>query len=118
MASDEITIRVLQEIRDDLRALRVDTNRRFDETNGRLDQRIDETNERVERLTTTTKAGLAEVARAIKKSEYFTLTELRETEAKLEAARFRDREAARLRLEHCEQAIAEINQRLTHGGLG
>jgi len=37
MAGDDVTVEILQGIRDEIRGLRADTNQRFDETNERLD---------------------------------------------------------------------------------
>ncbi|HEY2730314.1 MAG TPA: hypothetical protein VGK52_10260 [Polyangia bacterium] len=40
MAGDDVTVEILQGIRDEIRGLRADTNQRFDETNERLDRRL------------------------------------------------------------------------------
>jgi hypothetical protein len=37
MARSDVTVEILKGIRDEIRGLRADTNRRFDETNERLD---------------------------------------------------------------------------------
>ncbi|MDX2090292.1 MAG: hypothetical protein SFX73_20700 [Kofleriaceae bacterium] len=108
MASDDITIRILQEIRDAVRGTndRLDaTNARLDATNARLDVHIDATN-----------AGFAALRRDFKKHEFATLTEIRESEARQQAARFRDRDEQRRRIERCEQAIEALAHHPVPGG--
>lgn len=53
MEPTDLTTRVLIEIRDEIKATRVDLSSRIDETNARLDEtnrRLDGTNQRLERL--------------------------------------------------------------------
>ncbi|MER2559709.1 MAG: hypothetical protein ABTQ32_03260 [Myxococcaceae bacterium] len=50
---NELTVKILGQIRDELKATRSDLTSRLDQTNERLDQtneRLDQTNERLERL--------------------------------------------------------------------
>lgn len=107
MASDDITLHTLREIRDGIQGI----NQNLEATNAR----IDATNTRIDKLTMAMKAGFDELGRKITKTEFTLRTELDDSEAMQQDARFRDRNEERQRLEHCEQAIADIYRRLGPG---
>ena len=78
MSSDEMTLRVLYEIRDGVRATneRVDaTNARIDAMNMKFEQRLDRVDERLERLEARTERLGAQIV----ESEIRTATAINET---------------------------------------
>lgn len=94
METSELTIRILTEIRDAVRA----TNGRIDDTNSRLDQ----TNARLDRLEHRVVESEIRLATAIT-DMVGTLHEVRD--------RLTDQALAQ-RVDRCEREIAEIKQRL------
>jgi chromosome segregation ATPase len=58
MSGDDLTVSILREIRDEIRATRTDLGERIDETNKRLDERLGETNERL--AETNNRLGVVE----------------------------------------------------------
>jgi hypothetical protein len=109
MASDDIAVKILIEIRDEIRA----TNRRVDDTNSRLDglnQRIDVTNQRLD-------TGLAvlrnELGTRIVESEMRTGTAIIDMHGTLKDVHvlLRDRFDLRDRVERCERDIEELKRR-------
>jgi hypothetical protein len=71
----DLTTQILIEIRDEIRATRVDLSSRIDQTNGRLDQmngRIDQTNERLD----LTNGRLEQVAKRQVEAEIRLSTEV------------------------------------------
>ncbi len=106
MTSDDITVRVLVEIRDAVRA----TNERVDKLDGRVEQmnidlgkRIDETNHRIDE-TNQRLSGL----------EIPTATSLNEVTGTLRevTALLRDRLDLRDRVDRCERDIADLKTRV------
>lgn len=86
MASDDITVQILRDIRDEIRELRVGidgTNTGLDSTNARLDA----TNARLDVHIEATKAGFEDLGRRITASEFRTNTTIMEAVAQVEASR-------------------------------
>ena len=105
MSDDNLTVRVLIEIRDELRG----TNQRLDQTNARLDQaneRLDQTNERLDQVRTDLKEELfaAEVRSATQ------MTALIGSSRDV-ADLLRDRFDLRDRVERCEREIEALKKR-------
>ncbi|MBI4817059.1 MAG: hypothetical protein HY791_12425 [Deltaproteobacteria bacterium] len=92
MESGDLTIRILEEIRDELRELRSDTNKRFDETNGR----IDETNRRIVESEVRTATAITALAG--------TVNDL--------ATHLRATTELRPRVENCEREIETLKRRV------
>ncbi len=99
----DITVKILVEIRDEIRK----TNERIDETNTRLDARIDQTNTRLDEVKES-------LSRAIVESEIRTATAITGLGGTLQEIKdmLSDRLEVRDRVDRCEQDIAVIKGRL------
>ncbi len=110
MSDDNITVRVLIEIRDEIRELRQDTNQRFDEVNKRLDQtdhRLDLTNHRLEAVHT----GLREEMLASEARHATRLLALNAAAIDTNTM-LRDRFDLRDRVERCEREIEQLKNKV------
>ncbi len=112
--SDDVTVRILADIRDELRK----TNERLDMTNQRLETGLAavraEIHSEVGGLREELRGGLADVRRDMLASEMRAATRVAEQTA---ATRnlydlLQDRFQLRDRVERCEHDIAELKQRL------
>jgi hypothetical protein len=110
MESDDLTVRVLVEIRDEIR----ETNRRIDETN----RRVDETNNGVDRLENRIETGLHDVrdelGRRIVESEMRTSTAIHDMHGTLRDIRdaLVDRLDLRDRVARCEREIDALKHKV------
>jgi len=97
MESDDLTIHVLREIRDEIRG----TNRRVDNLEAHLTERIDQTNVRIDRLT-----------ERVVESEIRTATAITGLAGTLDGVRdlLKDRLDLRDRVERCERDIDELKR--------
>jgi chromosome segregation ATPase len=110
MPTDDITVQVLVEIRDEIRS----TNRRLDATNERLErlettsgqlvERIDGTNQRLDRLENRLVESEIRLATAIT-DMHGTLQDVQ--------GRLKGQLDLRVRVERCERDIDDIKKRLT-----
>lgn len=99
----DLTVKILVEIRDEIRK----TNERIDETNMRLDARIDHTNTRLDEVKES-------LSRAIVESEIRTATSIMGLAGTLDVIKdlLTDRLDVRERVDRCEQDITVIKGRL------
>ena len=106
MQPSDITIEILQGIRDEIRLTRTDLSERLDQTNARLDQtngRLDQTNGRLD-----------ELSRRVVESEVRTstaITDLAGTMRDLTVV-LRAQGELRPRVEKCERDIDELRRRV------
>lgn len=107
MESDDLTIRVLIEIRDEIRG----TNQRIDRTN----ERIDQTNERVDRLDEHLTARIDSLSDRLTESELRTSTAITELHGTIRDVHtlLVDRLDLRDRVERCERDIDELKRRVS-----
>lgn len=123
MGSDDVTLGVLIEIRDAIRA----TNDRVDGTNARVDtltERVDGTNARVDKLTDgvekltnrvdRVEVGLGDLRKAGVASEVRTVTAMHELNDTMRSVHtlLKDRLELRDRVERCEHDIEEIKRKI------
>lgn len=106
MGSDDLTLKVLIEIRDELRS----HGGRIDQTNARLDQtnaKIDQTNARLDLVRDELGARIVE-------SELRTATAITDLAGSVREVKvlLRDRLDLRDRVERCEQDIADLKKRV------
>ena len=110
MKSDDLTVQILTEIRDEIRTTRTDLGQRIDQTNLRVDKlrdelgsRIDETNVRIDQ----TNARITE-------SEIRTSTALHELNGTMRDVHglLRDRLDLRDRVDRCERDIEDLKHRV------
>lgn len=97
METDDLTIHVLREIRDEIRG----TNQRVDRLETQLSERIDQTNLRIDRLT-----------ERVVESEIRTATAITGLAGTLDDVRglLKDRLDLRDRVERCERDIDELKR--------
>jgi predicted nucleic acid-binding Zn-ribbon protein len=105
MEPENLTLRVLREIRDAV----VETNARLDQTNARLDQtnaRLDQTNARLDQTR-------EELSQRIVESELRTATAITELASAVGGVRdlLREQLDLRPRVERCEADIRELKSR-------
>lgn len=107
MGSDDVTLKVLIDIRDAVRA----TNERVDQTNARVDRLTD----RVEKLETNVVVGLDDVRRSVVASEARTATAIHELGDTLRSVHtlLKDRLDLRDRVERCEHDIEELKRKIS-----
>jgi hypothetical protein len=105
MESDDLTVRVLIEIRDELRT----TNQRIDGLEKSLGARIDETNKRIDRLD----SRLDLTNRRMAEGEIRTATALADVTGAIRDVHWllKDRFDLRDRVEKCEREIEELKRR-------
>jgi uncharacterized protein Yka (UPF0111/DUF47 family) len=106
-SDDDLTLRILGEIRQDLRTTRDEIHSRIDNVEQRLDGRIDG-------LETRFEARFDRVERMIVESEIRTATAINGLAGPLHDVRdmFRDRLELRDRVTRCERDIDEIKHRI------
>lgn len=115
--SDDLTLRILGEIRDGVRA----TNQRLDQTN----QRLDQTNQRLDQARTELRDEIAQTRTEIAQTRNELLARIADTDLRLGTGiinlnastrdvhdLFTERFDLRDRVERCEHDIAEIKNRL------
>lgn len=114
MSDDNLTTRVLIEIRDEIRDLRRDmhvglerTNHRLEHVTKGLERGLAETNERIDRLRTELKDEIREVDLRAQTRMLDLIAATQDTNAML-----RDRFELRDRVERCEQKIEELEKRV------
>lgn len=110
MGSDEVTLRVLMDIRDGIRG----TNERIDGTNTRMDDlagRMD----KVELAVAKLELGIDELRRAHVASEVRTATAIHELADTLRSVHtlLKDRLDLRDRVERCEHDIEELKRKIS-----
>ena len=109
MQPSDLTIQILQGIRDEIRETRTELAARIDGTNARLD----DTNERLHDLRTELSGRIEETNRRIVESEVRTataITDLTGTVREMTGV-LRSQNDLRPRVERCERDIAELKQR-------
>lgn len=112
MEPKDLTIKVLEEIRDSVQEIsaRVDqTNARLDQTNARLDQ----TNARLEDTRTEMHAGFKHLTERIVETQIRTATAISALGGTMEEVKtlLRDRLDLRDRVERCELDIVRLKER-------
>lgn len=110
MKSDDLTVQILTDIRDEIRTTRTDLGQRIDQTNVRLDSvreelghRIDQTNVRIDQTNVR-----------ITESEIRTSTALHELNGTMRDVHglLKDRLDLRDRVDRCERDIEQLKQRV------
>ena len=112
MMSDDLTIRILTEIRDEIRS----TNHRLDQTNQLLDQTRTELADGLASVRTELTAGLASVRAELRASELRVAT--RTVEQTAATRDLYDRlieQQLRNRVEQCERDIDELKNHVQTG---
>jgi hypothetical protein len=106
MQPTDLTIQILQGIRDEIRETRTELSGRLDATRTELSARIDETNVRLHEMRT-------ELSRRIVESEIRTATAITDLAGTVQEMTtvLRSQHDLRPRLERCEREIAELKRR-------
>ena len=109
MASDDLTLKVLIEIRDEIRS----NSARIDQTNVRLDRMGNDLNARLDQTNTRIDQMRDEIVRHIVESETRTATAITELAGTVRDVRtlLEDRLDLRDRVERCERDIADLKRR-------
>lgn len=110
MTSDDLTVRILMEIRDAVHT----TNERVDQTNARLDENRGDLGRRIEQLNTDLNKRIDATNERLTEMEFRTATGLSEVTGTLRdvTALLRDRLDLRDRVDRCERDIAELKTRV------
>jgi len=110
MSSDDLTLRILVDIRDEVRTTREQLDLRMDQVEHRLGERIDRLGDRIDGLDNKFDG----LEHRLTESEIRTATELKGLAGTLQDIKdlFRDRLDLRDRVTRCEHDIGELKHRI------